>query len=159
MSYGNAVRVPQPEQDPAKVFRAGLQLLHADNVRDALIAFENAHYLDPEEPIYMSYLGLARVLLRKDVKQAVKLCEKAAKNNLYHPEIYHNLGRVYVMRNERKKALEALQHGLKIDPENEAILSELRRMGTRKDPPIPILHRNHFLNHYLGKVLALIGAR
>jgi len=159
MSYGNAVRVPQPEQDAGKVFRAGLQLLNADNVRDALIAFENAHYLDPEEPIYMSYLGLARVLLRKDVKQAVKLCEKAAKDNLYHPEICHNLGRVYVMRNERKKALEALNHGLKIDPDNDAIRSELRRMGTRKDPPITFLDRDNLLNHYLGKLLATFGAR
>ena len=60
---------------------------------------------------------------------------------------------------ERKKALDAFHQGLKIDDENEAIKTELRRMGTRKDPPLPFLGRNNFLNHYLGKLLALIGAR
>lgn len=163
MSYGNAQRVPapgpDPNQDPAKIFRAGLQLLQSDNVRDALVAFENAHYLEPGEPIYMSYLGLVRVLLRKDVNAAITLCEKAAEENLYHPEIYHNLGRVYLMRGERKKALDVLHQGLRIDEQNEAIQSELRRMGTRRKPPIPFLDRSHPLNHVLGKFLHLIGLR
>jgi tetratricopeptide (TPR) repeat protein len=150
---------PGSGQDPAKIFRAGLLLLRNDNVMGALVAFENAFGLDPEEPIYMSYLGLARVLLRKDVKVSVELCEKAAEKNLYHPEIFHNLGRVYLMRGQRKKALDALNSGLRIDKNNADILLELQRMGQRGVPPVPFLRRDNPLNFYLGKFFGKLGLR
>lgn len=156
---GYAEKVPQPIQDPGKVFRAGLLLLKDDNINDALVAFEHAHSLDPTEPICMSYLGLCMVLLRRNVKDAIALCEAACEDNLYHPEIYHNLGRVYLMRGERKKALKALRLGLRIDEDNADIRSELRRMGTRRTPPVAFLDRNNPLNIYLGKFLAKLKLR
>ena len=150
---------PSPDQDPDKIFCAGLSLLRNDDLKGAMVAFENALRLDPEEAMYMSYLGLTRVLLRKGVKEAVALCEKAADKNFWQPEIYHNLGRVYLMRGERKKALDALMQGLKIDKNDEEIPQELNRMRTRSAPPIPFLHRDNPLNFYLGKLLGKLGLR
>ena len=123
------------------------------------MAFENALRLVSEEPLYMSYLGLTRVLLRKGAKEAVALCEKAASKEFCRPEIYRNLGRVYLMRGERKKALDAWAQGLAIDKNNEEILQELNRMRTRSTPPFSFLHRNNPLNFYLGKLLGKLGLR
>ena len=156
---GYAERAPETKQDPGKVFRAGLQLLKEKNINDALVAFEHAHNLDPSEPICMSYLGLCMALIRKNVKDAIGLCEAACKDNLYHPEIYHNLGRVYLMRGERKKALRALRNGLRIDEDNVDIRGELRRMGTRRTPPVPFFDRDNLINVHLGRILAKLRLR
>ena len=47
---GYAEKAPEAKQDPGKVFRAGLLLLREENIKDALVAFEHAHGLDPDEP-------------------------------------------------------------------------------------------------------------
>lgn len=160
MNSSSAARIrPPADENPHGLFRDGLLLLKRNDVERAMAAFEAAFRLNPADPKFMSYLGLCRVLLRKDVKVAVALCEKAAKQSIYDPDIFHNLGRVYLERGNRKRALKALMHGLQVDAGNQGILQTLTRMKTRARPPITFLPRNHPLNHVLGKFLARLGLR
>jgi tetratricopeptide (TPR) repeat protein len=160
MNSSRAARIrPPADENPHGLFRDGLHYLKRNDVQKAMTAFESAFRQNPADPKYMSYLGLCRVLLRKDVKVAVALCEKAAKQSIYDPDVFHNLGRVYLERGNRKKALKALMHGLQVDAGNQGILQTLTQMKTRGTPPITFLPRNHPLNYVLGKFLARLGLR
>jgi len=155
----NVQAVRNPEQDPDKFFKAGLMLLKEQRPRDAMVAFEHALKVNPDEPTYMSYLGLALALGRVNTKKAIELCRKAVQRSYYQPELFHNLGQVYMLSGDRRRAREALIKGLEVDRHDEAILTELTSIGMRRSPPIPFLSRDHLLNKYLGKVLARVGLR
>jgi tetratricopeptide (TPR) repeat protein len=160
MNHSNAARSrPASDENPHGLFRDGLLHLKRNDIDRAMRAFEAAFRQQPGDPKYMSYLGLCRVLLRKDVKVAVALCEKAAKQSIYDPDLFHNLGRVYLERGQRKKALKALLHGLQVDSGNQGILQTLTQMKTRGRPPLAFLPRSHPLNYALGKFLGKLGLR
>jgi Flp pilus assembly protein TadD len=159
MNRSSAARALPTDENPHGLFRDGLLYLKRNDLERAMAVFETAFRQNPADPKFMSYLGLCRVLLRKDVKVAVALCEKAAKQAVYDPDIYHNLGRVYLAQGQRKKALKALMHGLHVDAGNQGILQTLTRMKTRGRPPLSFLPRDNALNRSLGKFLAKLGLR
>jgi len=148
-----------PEDDPTKVFKAGLVMLRNDNVQEAIVAFEHALRLAPDEPFTLSYLGLSMAMLRRRVHEAMAFCERAVKMEQYQPELFCNLGRVYLMSGSRQRARQAFHRGLELDPKNEEIQEHLRRMGIRKTPPIPFLPRDNPLNITLGKTLRKLRLR
>lgn len=147
------------EDDPNKLFRAGLLLMQTDRVHEASAAFERALALAPGEAIFQSYHGLCLVQTGRRYQEALDLCENAIKDSPYHPELYHNLAQVYLVKGKRKKAIAALQHGLQLDPQNAAIHDEFRRIGIRKRPVLPFLHRSHPANIFLGKFLKVLHLR
>jgi len=147
------------EDDPTKLFRAGLHLLRGNRLQEAVAAFKRALTMAPDEAIFMSYYGLALVQTGRQYQDALNLCEDAVKRSPYHPELYHNLAQVYLIKGKRKKAIAALNRGLQLDPHYDAILDEFRRIGIRKRPPLPFLDRDHVLNIYLGRTLRLMRLR
>lgn len=147
------------EDDPNKLFRAGLLLMQTERVHEASAAFERALALAPEEAIFQSYYGLCLVQTGRRYQEALDLCESAIQESPYHPELYHNLAQVYLVKGKRKKAISALHKGLQLDPQYEAILDEFRRIGIRKRPVIGFLHRNHPANIFLGKLLKVLHLR
>jgi tetratricopeptide (TPR) repeat protein len=140
-------------QDPARCFAAGLVLLKREELRQAILAFETAHQGAPENPLYMSYLGLALTLARSRGLEGLRLCEAATRRGQYYPEVFRNLGNVYLTRGNRMKARLAFLHGLKIDGSHPGLLSDIAELGIRRTPPIPFLARSHSLNRCLGKTL------
>jgi tetratricopeptide (TPR) repeat protein len=148
-----------PQQDPRKCYEAGLRLLEREDLREAILAFELAHLNAPDNPIYMSYLGLALTMARTRGKEGLKLCEKAAANTAYYPELYHNLGRVYLIRGNRRKARQAFLIGLKIDRTHTGMLEQMEKLGLRKNPPLPFLSRSHPVNKHLGMLLKRLNLR
>jgi Flp pilus assembly protein TadD len=157
----NLAEQPQdaPQVQTNKVFKTGLVLLQSDNINEAIVAFEHALKLTPADPFCLSYLGLSMAMLRRRVREAVSFCEKAVEMESYHPELYHNLGRVYLMSGNRKRGRDMLLKGLKVDPKNEDIQETLRSIGVRKPPPISFLDRDHPVNVTLGKTLAKLRLR
>lgn len=148
-----------PEDDSAKVFKAGLVMLRNDNVQEAILAFEHALKLAPDEPFTLSYLGLSMAMLRRRVHEAMAFCERAVKQEQYQPDLFCNLGRVYQMSGNRQKARQAFHRGLELDPRHEEIHEHLRRMGIRKTPPLAFLPRDNPLNVALGKTLRKLRLR
>ena len=74
-------------------------------------------------------------------------------SEFFYPVFYLNLGRACLKANKKKAAMEAFKNGLKTDPENRDLLWEIKKMGTRKNPPLPFLTRGNPINQYIGKML------
>lgn len=99
----------------------------------------------------LSYYGLTLALLNKKYKEAVELCTKAIKLQLREPNHYVNLAKVFVAAENRKKAVQTLEAGLKRIPNNKIILSYWKTIGVRAKPTIPFLARNNPINVALGR--------
>lgn len=145
--------------DPKELLKAGLFLLQRNQAREAMRALEEASRLDPSNVIIRSYLGLAMATARAGTKEAVHMCELAVQGNAFQPELYLNLGRVYMIVGDRRRARLAFLDGLKLDREDPDLLRSLQVIGMRKVPPIPFLHRDSPINKYLGIALRRLRLR
>lgn len=146
--------------EPEKLFQAGVVFLERlDRVGDALMAFKKAHELVPDDTRYASYYGLCLALAKRDTREAVPICMDAIRRDLYRPELFLNLGRVYLLARDRRRAHEAFCMGHRLDRRDPRINRELRRMGVRRRPPVPFLERGHVVNRWLGRVMARYGLR
>jgi tetratricopeptide (TPR) repeat protein len=144
-------------QGPDGYFRAGIRLLNIDP-RSALPVLAQAHELNPHEPRYTSYMGLAMVLARVRGKEGLALCEQAARDGYYDADTFLNLGRAYLESGQRRKARETFLHGLKLDPRHESLRREIGAMGNRRPPVFSSLPRNHWLNRRTGMLLRRMAA-
>jgi Flp pilus assembly protein TadD len=145
--------------DPRELLKAGLFLLQRSQPREAMRALEEASRLDPESPLIQSYLGLAMATARTGTKEAVQLCEQAVRGDAFQPELYLNLGRVYMIVGDKRRARLAFLEGLKLDREDPDLLRSLQVIGMRKLPPLPFLHRDSPVNKYLGIALRRLRLR
>ena len=152
-------KAPLDPSDPHELFLAGMTLLDKEAPREAARVFELALRASPGEAAYMSYLGLALGLSRADGKRSIELCEKAVRRQFFQAELFHNLGRVYLMSGHRRKAREAFIAGLKLDETKPENIQALESMGIRRAPVLSFLARGHPLNRMAGKALARLGLR
>ena len=113
------------DSDAEEFFNAGVFLLKRNKPKEALVAFWRAYSIRETDPRYMSYLGLCIALAENRLADGCLLCEKAVKKDFYRAELFLNLGKVYVMMNNRRKAHLALRKGLSLDQENRQIRQEL----------------------------------
>ncbi|MDH3520449.1 MAG: hypothetical protein OEM49_08335 [Myxococcales bacterium] len=135
-------------------FRRGEEALAEGRADGALDHFGAAHRLDPTSARYRSYYGLALGLVERRLDRALELCRSAAREEFFQPAHYHNLARLHLAFGFKAEAIRYLRRGLMIDPENEAIGEELRRLGIRRRPPLAFLRRRNFLNRWIGRVLS-----
>jgi tetratricopeptide (TPR) repeat protein len=98
----------------------------------------------------LSYFALCLALVQKKFKPAIDLCKRAIVLQFYSAEHHANLARVYVAAGNRKKAMEAVEGGLKIHPEDDALLAVRNSLGVRARPPVPFLDRSNPINVSLG---------
>ena len=98
-----------------------------------------------------SFYGVCLAKVQRRYAQAVQCCEISLKHNLLDPVHHHNLALVYLERDDRAKAVETLNAGLRLDPRNRAIHKVWNEIGRRRPPVIPFLSRNNPLNIWLGK--------
>jgi tetratricopeptide (TPR) repeat protein len=99
----------------------------------------------------LSYFGLCVALVQKKYKSAIDLCKRALELEFYNGDHYINLMKVYIAAGNRKKALETVGSGLKLHPEDEALLHARRSLGVRARPAVPFLDRSHPINVTLGQ--------
>jgi len=145
--------------DPEDLFASGMTHLKKHRSQKALEAFRKAMESRPDEPRFMSYFGLCLATAENRPEEAVPLCERAVIREFYRPELFFNLGRVYLLAGDAKKAYEIFTRGLALDMTNNDLRRELRRMGRRRRPIIPGLARSNGINRLLGKVLYRIRNR
>jgi tetratricopeptide (TPR) repeat protein len=99
----------------------------------------------------LSHFGLCLAMMQRKFKPAIDLCKLAIELQFYNADHYANLARVYVAAGNRKKAIEAIEQGLKSHAADETLLEVRRQLGVRAKPPIPFLDRDHPINVTLGQ--------
>ena len=99
----------------------------------------------------LSHFGLCLAMMQRKFKPAIDLCKLAIDLQFYNADHYANLARVYVAAGNRKKAIDAIEQGLKSHAEDETLLEVRRQLGVRAKPPVPFLDRAHPINITLGQ--------
>jgi len=100
----------------------------------------------------LSYFGVCLALVQRQFKTAIDLCRRAIDLEFYNGDHYANLARVFIAANQRKKALETIDAGLKVTHDDHEGLHEVRRqLGIRARPAVPFLDRSHPINVTLGQ--------
>lgn len=137
------------------LLRKGQNKVALNSTREALSAY-------PEDIIFKSYYGYLISVVENNTGEGLKLCKDAISalhsglhedSEILYPLFYLNLGRAFLKGNNKKEAIEAFQRGLKIDPDHKGIKWELKKLGSRKKPPLSFLDRSNPLNIFLGKLM------
>jgi tetratricopeptide (TPR) repeat protein len=123
-----------------EIFELNLKLLSEGTIADRRVAASA-----------FSYYGLCVAKVRRRYAEGVKYCQISLRSNPLDPDHRANLAMVYLERDDRPKAVEALNAGLRLDSRNRRINRVLDIIGRRRPPVIPFLSRNNPLNIWLGK--------
>jgi tetratricopeptide (TPR) repeat protein len=99
----------------------------------------------------LSHFGLCLAIMQRKFKPAIDLCKLAIELQFYNADHYANLARVYIAAGNRKKAIDAIEQGLKSHAADETLLEVRRQLGVRAKPPVPFLDRAHPINVTLGQ--------
>ena len=142
-----------------EAFERGRHQLHSNDLQSALASLREAQALAPDHAQIRSSLGLAVALSERDFEAARTLCESAAKQEFFNPEVYLNLARVYLAVGRRPEALRYLRRGQMIDPGHAAIRDAIADLGMRRLPIVPFLPRRHLVNRMLGSVRSVFVDR
>jgi tetratricopeptide (TPR) repeat protein len=100
----------------------------------------------------LSFYGLCLALHRGRIKEAAEFCWLGIEKDNYNPDLHHNMARVWMAGRSRRKAVEALEKGLALDPRHPGLKRLRLEMGTRHSPVLPFLHRDNPLNISLGRM-------
>ena len=141
------------------LFEQGLKALDEGRVSEASERLRAAHDQAPDHARIRSYLGLAVARAGGDFSEARTLCEEAARQEFFNPDLYLNLAKVYLRFDRRSEALRYLRRGQMIDPGHEPIRRTIDSLGQRRLPIVPFLPRRHPVNRALGNARSrMLGA-
>jgi len=152
----------------AEYFDAVKKLLVRKNNKQALRILKDAIEELPGDPFIMSYYGYLKAIVEKKYAEGIKICKQALEKlnpdvspdeKFFYATFYLNLGRAYLAGGEKQLAIEAFNNGLKIDKSNHDLRWELKKLGTRKKPPVPFLERSNPINKYIGLLLSRLKGK
>lgn len=135
-----------------QIIEKGVRLARDGRYSDALKVFDE-DLCFTQHPAAMSHYALCLAHVEGNFDKAISLCLMAAEKEFYNPEIYHNLGRIFLLNGQKAVAVRAFRKGLKFDNSNGALLEEMRRLGLRRRPVVSFLPRQSVLNKFLGKII------
>ncbi len=98
-----------------------------------------------------SYYGLTLVLNSNE--NGLSLCREAASNEQLDGDVFLNLACAELTTSNRKRAIEMIQLGMKVDPEHARLKRACSRIDSRKKSCIDFLPREHLLNRLLGRLM------
>lgn len=133
-------------------FREGVELLKNGYPQRALVRLRRAFETEKQNPFYQSFLGLSIARAERKWDQACELCEIAVQMRRREAQFYLNLAEVYASSGRRMKALDTLDAALALFGEDERLRRARSRVEKRRNPILPFLPRENFLNHKLGKM-------
>lgn len=100
-----------------------------------------------------SFYGLCVAKVERRYRQAVEYCETSLKADRFDANHRANLARIYLEADDRKKAVEALQDGLGVDPGHASLHKIWSSIGKRRPPVLSFLERDNPINIWLGRML------
>jgi len=120
-------------------------------VRDFEEALKDVDEHHEQYNLLVSGLGLSQVLTSN--RNGLLLCRDAASSEVLDGKVFLNLACAEWHCMNRKRAIDALRHGCKIDGENEQLKKAINLLDVRKQSIFRFLPRNHPLNRILGRLL------
>ncbi|MCM2269438.1 MAG: hypothetical protein NDJ75_05010 [Thermoanaerobaculia bacterium] len=102
--------------------------------------------------IVYSYLGYGVAKFQNKTTEGLRLCEHAIKIEFYEADNHWNLARVSVLAGHRRNAVNAINGGLRLDPDHDGLLKLKQEIGLRRQPILGFLGRDNFLNVLLGRI-------
>jgi tetratricopeptide (TPR) repeat protein len=133
-----------------ELFDQGLSAYASGDPASALEYLRCAYRQNDQDARMRSYYGLCLGLAEKRFEESVELCQSAAKQEFFNPELYHNLAMLHLGFGFKAEAVRFLRRGLMIDPGNQTISTALRELGDRMSPVLNFLPRRHPVNRWLG---------
>jgi len=126
---------PPPEEEQARrFFSQGRDWIAKRNYWQAADALRQAVRLKPGDAVYRQYLGLA-LMQTKRLHEAEEHLVEATRLEPVNPSHFVNLGRIYRGGRLYKKAREAFERALRIDPRDDHAREELRDLPEEAPPP------------------------
>lgn len=152
---------PKENVESQKLVEQAIELTRKEQYAGALELFEEhipklTSGTIPDKRVSVvafSFYGLCLAKERRRYAEAVEYCNISLKYHMLDPEHRYNLAVVFLERNERAKAVETLNSGLRLRPDDTKINDVFDQIGRRKPPVIPFLPRSNPLNIWLGKKL------
>jgi tetratricopeptide (TPR) repeat protein len=144
--------------DPMDLVRLGIAAAREQNFERGLVFLAEAYRRlsgrpDTQIPASaLSYYGLCLALNKGRIREAAEFCQLAIQREFYNSEHYLNLSKVWSAGRSRRKAIEAVDRGLAVEPHNEVLARFRVELGIRRSPVLPFLHRDNPLNVTLGRV-------
>lgn len=145
------IETPGPSDPGIQDFLECLRHLRDGHPNAGLLHVQRALEIAPQNPFYLSYMGLLKALAENKFGEAETLCREAVRIKRNHPQPYLNLAEVYLQAGRPKDALETLEKGLVSAGLDVRIRRALQNIGLRREPVLPSLARSNPLNKLLGK--------
>ena len=143
-------------EEARELFDRGAKNLDAGQDDEALSCLRQAVELAPDHAQLRSLLGVAIARALRDFEESRTLCESAAKQEFFNPDLYLNLSRIYLEFGRKSEALRYLRRGQMIDPGHVLIRRSIAELGRRRMPILPFLPRRHLVNRALGTARNLV---
>lgn len=153
----------RPPGEAQRLYEEARSILRGHREAEAFEILQEVLWLDPEHLEAMSYFGLCLAKVHGDLDQALDICEQALRRAPGNTEIRTNLGRIHRLRGENAAAHRVFLAAYRSNPGCSIPATELTRMGVRRPPLLPFLHREHWCNRVLGRLrhrlLQFLGSR
>jgi hypothetical protein len=98
----------------------------------------------------LSYYGLSQVLIEN--KNGLLMCRDAASNEVFEGLVFLNLACAEWYSDNRKRAIDAIRHGIRIAPNNQQLNKACAKLDCRKKCCFGFLPRSHKLNRLFGRM-------
>jgi tetratricopeptide (TPR) repeat protein len=153
----DATMVSPPVTEAETLLEKGVEVLTQGNMPSALYYFEKA-FNKENSPLISSYYAFCIAKERRHFSKAISLCQEAISKDPQNPFHYLNLGRIYLLANEKTAALKTFREGLQCKLDHRFI-TELTKIEPRKPSVIPFLQKNALCKKYLGIALKKMKLR
>ena len=131
-------------------FAECLRHLNDEHRGIALAHIRRALKAEPQNPFFLSYVGMLCAVVEKRYVAGEKLCREALEIKCNHAKLYLNLAEVYRQAGRHGDAMKTLQKGFVSTGRDLRIRKALEKIGGRRPPILPSLGRCHLLNRILG---------
>ena len=151
--------------DPQKLIQRGIEAARSRRFEQGLVLLGEAYLALSRDkdsrvpPAALSYYGLCLAMQRGRNKEAAEYCELALEREFFNVEHYANLGQVWIKAGHRRKAVDALERGLAVEPSNARLKALRQSIGIRRPAIVRFLHRDNPVNVMLGKVRGRIETK
>lgn len=141
--------------DPVEMAEKGLALCRDGDLKEGIRYLSYAVEQGVEQMencgVVYSYLGYGIAQTRARYKEGLELCLRSVTMQVYEPENYLNLARVYVLRKQFTEAFKAIDRGLGFDSRHLALRRLRRQIDRRRPPVLRFLSPKHPVNRFLGR--------
>jgi hypothetical protein len=105
--------------------------------------------------LVLSAYGLSQVLSSDELSNSqngLLLCRDAANGEALDGDVFLNLACAEWVSNNRKRVIDALRQGIKIDADHQRLNNACLKVGCRKRCCFSFLPRSHKVNRFFGRL-------